>query len=97
MIENFKEIGEYIQTHLEGCVFVGISDDNEVFVRFDYSEVDMQNGAALRIKREFPYISKVTVVVQPSIVEVKQMVDDLNTFLEEDQSKKKNLLNIGDP
>ena len=95
MVENFKEIAEYIQSHLTGCKFVGISSDNEVFVEFEYDEVEMQNGAALRIKREFSYISRVTVVVKPSIVQVKQMVDDLNTFVEGNKNKKKPLLDIG--
>ncbi len=51
MVENFKEIAEYIQSHLTGCKFVGISSDNEVFVEFEYEEIEIQNGAALRIKR----------------------------------------------
>ena len=94
MVENFKEIAEYIQSHLTGCKFVGISSDNEVFVEFEYEEIEIQNGAALRIKREFPYISKVTVVIHPSIKDVTQMVDDLNTFLEDNQPKKGGLLDI---
>jgi hypothetical protein len=94
--ENFIEIAEYIRGRLVGCKFVGISSDNEVFVEFEYDELDMQNGAALRIKDEFPYISKVTVVVKPSIAEVKAMVDDLNNFLEKEVAPKKdNLLDIG--
>ncbi len=95
MADSFKEISEYIRSHLTGCKFVGISRDGEVFVEFEYDDLEMQNGAALRIKREFSYISRVTVVVRPSSEEVKQMVEDLNTFLEEDVPKKGNLLDIG--
>ncbi len=91
---DFKEIVDYIQSHLTGCKFVGISSDDEVFVEFEYDDIDMQNGAALRIKREFPYISRVTIVVKPSIVKVKQMVDDLNQVLEDNKPKKGNLLGI---
>jgi hypothetical protein len=95
VVENFKEIAKFIKKHFEGCKFVGISSDNEVFVQFEYDDVEMQNGAALRIGREFPYITKVTVVVQPSIADVKQMVDDLNEYLEKDTPKKNDLLDIG--
>lgn len=96
MTRDFKEIVEYINSSLTGCKFVGISSDNEVFVEFEYDDTEMQNGTALRIKREFPYISKVTVVIRPTLVEVKQMVDDLNQFLEKDTPKKDTLLDIGE-
>lgn len=95
MVENFKEIAEYIKEHLTGCKFVGISDENEVFVEFEYEDLEMQNGAALRIKREFPYVSRVTVVIKPSIESVKQMVEDLNNYLEGEEPKKDDLLDIG--
>ncbi len=93
MVESFKEVAEYIQSHLVGCKFVGISSDNEVFIELDYDDIEMQNGAALRIKRQFSYISKVTVVIRPSIKEVTKMVQDLNSYLE-DEKPKKNLLGI---
>ena len=95
MVENFKEIAEYIQEHLTGCKFVGISSDNEVFVEFEYEDIEMQNGASLRIHEEFSYISKVTVVVKPSITEVKAMVDGLNKYLDGEVPTKKDLLDIG--
>lgn len=94
MVENFKEIAEYIRSHLMGCKFVGISSDDEVFIECEYDDVEMQNGVALRIREEFSYISKVTVVIKPSIESVKQMVDGLNKYLE-DEPKKKELLDIG--
>ncbi len=93
MVESFKEVAEYIQSHLVGCKFVGISSDNEVFIELEYDDIEMQNGAALRIKKQFSYISRVTVVVRPSIKEVTQMVKELNNYLE-DEKPKKNLLGI---
>ena len=95
MMESFREIAEYIQSNLTGCKFVGISSDNEVFVEFEYDDPEMQNGAALRIKRQFPYIARVAIVVRPSLADVKQMVDDLNKYLE-DNPKKDDLLDIGE-
>ena len=38
MVESFKEVAEYIQSHLVGCKFVGISSDNEVFIELDYDD-----------------------------------------------------------
>lgn len=95
LMDNFKEIAEFIKAHLMGCKFVGISSDREVFVQFEYDDPEMQNGAALRIGREFTYISKVTVVVQPSIATVTKMVDELNAFLEDTPPKRDDLLEIG--
>ena len=95
MAENFKEVAAYIQTHLPGCSFVGISGDNEVFIECEYDDIEMQNGAALRIRKEFSYIPKVTVVVKPSIESVQEMVDGLNEFLEDTPPKKPDLLDIG--
>jgi hypothetical protein len=93
----WKEISEYIHTHLTGCQFVGISRDNEVFIELEYDVPEMENGAALRIKREFPYISKVIVVVQPSEVlnaEILQVVGDLNKVLDSTSPKTEDLLEI---
>jgi hypothetical protein len=95
VIDNFKEIVEYIQGHLMGCKFVGISSDDEVFVEFEYDDIEMQNGAALRLKEEFSYIKKVTVVVRPSIKDVTEMVDELNKYLDSTTPKKEGLLDIG--
>ena len=97
MTETFKEISEYIHTHLTGCQFVGISRDNEVFIELEYDVPEMENGAALRIKRELPYISKVIVVVQPSEVlnnEAAQLVGRLNNFLGSTAPQTEDLLKI---
>jgi hypothetical protein len=95
VVENFKEIAEHIKEHLEGCKFVGISQDNEVFVECAYDDEEMQNGTALYLQAKFPYISKVIVVVKPALEDVKQMVDGLNKFLDDTQPKKGDLLDIG--
>jgi hypothetical protein len=95
--EPFKEISEYIHTHLTGCQFVGISRDSEVFIELGYDVPEMENGAALRIKREFPYVSKVVVVVQPSEVlndEAAQLVEGLNNFLDRAVPQTEDLLEI---
>ena len=94
MTEPFKEISEYIHTHLTGCHFVGISENNEVFIELEYDVPEMENGAALRIKREFPYISKVVVVAKPSIEEATQLVEGLNNFLESTLPQTEDLLEI---
>lgn len=91
---NFKEISEFIKANIMGCKFVGISSDNEVFVEFDHEDSDLESAAIKRIRDEFDYITKVTVVVRPSIEQIKQMVDGLNEVLD-DKQPKKNLLDIG--
>ena len=77
-----------------GCRFVGISANNEVFIELDYDDLEMQNGAALRIKREFSYVPKVNVVIRPSVEEAAQMVEDLNSSLDTMSPKTEELLNI---
>lgn len=96
-MENFKEIGEYIRGHFPGCKFVGISSDNEVFVEFEHDDSDFQLGTSYRLREEFPYISKVTMVVKPSLEQVKQMVEELNQLLDEPAKQpSKPLLGIGE-
>jgi hypothetical protein len=96
-MENFREIGEYIREHFMGCRFVGISSDNEVFVEFENDDLDIHVGTAQRLRELFPYITKVTTVVKPSLAQVKQMVDELNTFIEGPQPEPKPpLLGIGE-
>jgi hypothetical protein len=92
--ESFKEIAEFINEYIDGCSFVGISSDNEVFIRFDRESPDRESAAGMAIQTRFPHVEKVIVVIQPSIGQVKQMVDDLNNVLE-DSPAKKDLLDIG--
>ena len=94
MTESLKEIAEFIDEYIDGCKFVGISSDNEVFIRFDQESPDRESAAGTAIRTKFPHVEKVIVVIQPSIGQVKQMVDDLNNLLE-DPPKKKDLLDIG--
>jgi hypothetical protein len=91
---SFKEIAEFIKEYIDGCSFVGISSDNEVFIRFDRESPDRESAAGTAIQTRFPHVEKVIVVIQPSIGQVKQMVDDLNNVLE-DSPAKKDLLDIG--
>lgn len=91
MTESFKEIVEFINEYIDGCSFVGISSDNEVFIRFDRESPDRESAAGTAIQTRFPHVEKVIVVIQPSIGQVKQMVDDLNKLLEEPPAKKSGL------
>lgn len=96
-MENFREIGEYIRAHFMGCRFVGISSDNEVFIEFENDDLDIHLGTSQRLRELFPYIAKVTTVVKPSLAQVKQMVDELNSLLEEPKpAPKPPLLGIGE-
>ena len=95
MAENAKEIGKFINEEIEGCKFVGVSSDNEVFIEFEQDSLDRETYIGSIIRTRFPHIESVTVVVRPSIGQVKQMVDDLNIYLE-NTPKKKDLLDIGD-
>jgi len=94
VIDSFKEIAEFISENIDGCKFVGISSDNEVFIEFSQSAPEREGAVATTIRTRFPYIEKVTVVIRPSIEEVKEMVDGLNKYLDE-EPKKKDLLDIG--
>lgn len=91
-----KEIGDFVNEHIDGCKFVGLSNENEVFIEFAKDSPDREDAAATAIRTRFPDIEKVTVVVRPSIEEVKEMVEGLNAYLEETPKKKKDLLDIGD-
>lgn len=92
---SFKEVAEFISENIMGCKFVGISNENEVFVTFDHDDLDLELAAARYIRRKFSYVSKVTTVVKPSIGEVTKMVDELNKLLDDSPSDKNDLLDIG--
>jgi len=91
---DFKDIAEFISETVDGCKFVGISDENEVFIEFDKNAPGREGAVATAIRTRFPRVEKVTVVIRPSIEEVKEMVDGLNKYLDE-EPKKKDLLDIG--
>ncbi len=93
-MDKVKELNEFIIANIMGCHFVGISGDNEIFIRFDHDDEDLELGAAKRLKNEFAYVSNVTVVVTPSVDQLKKMVDDLNVALDETKPVS-NLLDIG--
>lgn len=91
---DIKKLGEFISDKIMGCKFVGLSSDNEVFVEFDHADKDLELVAARTIRKMFPNVTQVTIVIKPSITEIQKMVDDLNRYLEKDSSKKKDLLDI---
>ena len=84
---DFREIAEFIRAEVPGCKFVGITDDHEVFIEFRDTTPELEISGAQIVKEKFPHISKITIVVKPSIEQVKKMVDDLNGFLEETEKE----------
>lgn len=90
-----KEIAEFLQVNVLGCHLVGVSNDNEVFVEFDHEDPLLERDAAVAIRKQFPEVTRVTVVVRPSITQLKEMIDALNQAVGEETSPKKPLLDIG--
>lgn len=91
---NAPEIGTFIIETFKGCQFVGISSDNEVYIRFEDCDPVKESIVKKGLREEFPDLSKITTVVEPSINQVKEMVDKLNHILEEEDRGKTNLLDI---
>ena len=81
---NSREIGDFIEQTFTDCKFVGLTSDGEVLMRFP-EDGDIVNEAILKkmLREEFPDLSRITTVVEPSIPQVKEMVDQLNKLLEE--------------
>jgi hypothetical protein len=91
-----QELGEWVDANLTGCSFVGVANDGEVFLRFDNEDASLQSSQSEHLRKRFPDIPKVTVVVQPSLEQVKQMVDDLNELLKQKEEPKPDLLDLED-
>ncbi len=85
---NFKEIAEFIAAEIKGCKFVGIADDGETFIEFEHEIENLKLYAAHQIKEKFSSVSKVTFVERLNVQKAKEMVDELNTLLEQDVSKE---------
>lgn len=90
-----KEIAEFLQANVLGCHLVGVSNENEVFVEFDHEDPTMEKDAAVALRAQFPEITQVTVVIRPSITQLKEMIDALNQAVGESTPPKKPLLDIG--
>jgi len=92
-----KRLGEFIQQELMGCNFVGIGDDKEVFVSFDHEDIEIEKAAKKKIKDHFEEeIAGITTIVQTSISELQQLIDNLNKALAEVEREEKGpLLDIG--
>ncbi len=91
-----KRIADYVAAEFDGCSFVGISSDNEVFLTFIKEDPELMAAAKIKVKDFFAgEISKITTVVTVSIEEVTQLVDGLNQALEDMEEKKPQLLDIG--
>jgi hypothetical protein len=92
---NYKEIGDFIGNTIVGCKFVGISSDRELFVEFDHDDFSLRLNAAELLQAEFPEIGRVTFIERVNIKQAKEMVDELNKFLEDLEKKERGLLDIG--
>ncbi len=84
MTNNYtpQELGSFIVDFLPGCKFVGVADDGEVFIRFDMVDPLTQYEQMKLLRKEFPEITHIGTVTEPSIAQVKDMVDQLNSLLE---------------
>ncbi len=103
-----KKIAEYMQNNKDkfwGCKFIGLDvDTGEVFVAFpdDDSEKISENQAdrhvvtARALRKEFPDITKVIVMETMDFRKAHQLLDELNTTIQDlEKESENNLLQIG--
>ncbi len=95
-MESYKEITEFIDANIPGCHFVGIAEDDEVFIEYDDICSDSEFFEIREmLKTKFPYIKKVITVAKPSLQEAEEMLEGLNKYLENmEESRKPKLLDI---
>jgi hypothetical protein len=79
---DLREIGTYIQEEHPSCRFVGISDEDEVFLEFTELTPEQEEKVFKSLKKQFPEISSVITVVKPSLKQLQEMVDNLNDLIE---------------
>lgn len=95
-----KRIADFTESELKGTTFVGISSDKEVFLSFQELTPEEELESKVLVKDRFgDEVSTIATVVSVSMEEVTQLVDGLNSALEEieeeEKNKKPNLLDIG--
>ncbi len=92
----YLRISEFINANVEGCSFVGVTDDGEVLVAFSNSvDTERVGVGALLIRDSFEELNKVTIVEKLDITQAKEMITDLNKMLETKEKPAGPLLNIG--
>ena len=100
MVNNHtpQEIGEFISEQLPGCKFVGISGDGEAFVRFENDDIPLQKAQIAVLRKHFADLTSISTVVEPSVEQVKKMVDELNGILDgpENTGQGPDLLDISE-
>lgn len=94
---DFKKIAEFIENTIVGCAFVGMADDGELFIEFEHDDDSLKLNAAELLQSEFSEVTKVSFVERVNVKKAKEMVEQLNKFLEELEKKEKpkDLLDIG--
>lgn len=94
---DFKKIAEFIEHTIVGCKFVGMADDGELFIEFEHKDDSLKLNAAELLQSEFSEVTKVSFVERVNVKKAKEMVDQLNKFLEDldKKEKTKDLLDIG--
>jgi len=96
MITILKNIDNFIENTIAGCKFVGMGDDGELLIKFQYQDDSLRLNAADLLRGEFPEIKKVTFVETVTVAQAKQMMDDLTGLLQKlaEEEKPKQLLDI---
>lgn len=85
---NIQSIANFTNEKIAGCRFVGISDDNEVFIEFEHNNQEWMQEAKSKLLQEFPEVKEVVSVVRPSIQTLTEMVEALNAIVDEPQPSK---------
>lgn len=92
----YQRANEFIQKHIKGCNFVGVTDDGELLISYDSWRNDNEicSDASYMIE-SLDEILKVTIVERLDITKAKEMIIDLNKMLESEEKPASPLLNIG--
>jgi len=93
---TIEKIASFIKTHLPKCNLVGVSDEQEIFVEFEEDNQEQAKQTKAMLLQAFPECKDVVAVIRPSIQTLNEMVEALNSYLDEDRSKKSPLLQIED-
>jgi len=95
-VVDIKEIAEYVKANVPGCKFVGLSDENEIFLELEEGNPELEAKIGRQVGGAFENCTKVTFVIKPSMESIQHMVDELNKVLDEEpKPKKDDLLDIG--
>ena len=96
-LNTLRDIDTWLRENIVGCRFVGLSEDQELFVEYDDPTPELETLVADRLRELFPKDVKTIIqVVKPSLIQLEASIRELNRLLANQEAPQEPLLQIED-